>query len=94
MDITKISNMSRMMIKVLGTDEKYIDRKETLYYDESGNVKHFIIKKGKLNAETDTVFVLGGIEAESTISLKDLKKYLGKKQTRNLNRKPSVNPVL
>lgn len=91
MDITKISNMSRMMIKVLGTDEKYIDRKETLYYDESGNVKHFIIKQGKLNAETDTVFVLGGIEAESTISLEDLKKYLGKKtetelkSTRDLN---------
>jgi len=91
MDITKISNMSRMMIKVLGIDEKYIDRKETLYYDESGNVKHFIIKQGKLNAETDTVFVLGGIEAESTISLEDLKKYLGKKtetelkSTRDLN---------
>jgi len=78
MDYTEISNTIKEVMKAQGTDEKYIDREETLYYDESGNVKHLIVKDGKLNAETDTVFVLGGVEAESILSMEDLKSYLGK----------------
>lgn len=50
MDYTEISNSIRMMMKAQGVDEKYIDKEETLYYDESGNVKHLIVKEGKLNA--------------------------------------------
>ena len=52
MDYTEISNSIRMMIKAQGVDEKYIDKEETLYYDESGNVKHLIVKEGKLNADS------------------------------------------
>ena len=78
MDYTEITNSIRMMIKAQGVDEKYIDKEETLYYDESGNVKHLIVKEGKLNADSDTVFVLGGVQADDTISLEELKKSLGK----------------
>ena len=78
MDYTEITNSIRMMIKAQGVDEKYIDKEETLYYDESGNVKHLIVKEGKLNADSDTVFVLGGVQADDTISLEELKTALGK----------------
>lgn len=78
MDYTKISNSIRMMMKAQGVGEKYIDKEETLYYDESGNIKHLIVKEGKLNADSDTVFVLGGVQAEDTISLEELKTALGK----------------
>ena len=46
MDYTEISNTIKEVMKAQGTDEKYIDREETLYYDESGNVKHLIVKDG------------------------------------------------
>ena len=78
MDYTEISNSIRMMKKAQGVDDKYIDKEETLYYDESGNVKHLIVKAGKLNADSDTVFVLGGVQADDTISLEELKTVLGK----------------
>ena len=39
MDYTEVSNSIRMMMKAQGIDEMYIDKEETLYYDESGNVK-------------------------------------------------------
>lgn len=64
MDYTEISNSIRMMIKAQGVDDKYIDKEETLYYDESGNIKHLIVKEGKLNADSDTIFVLGGVQAD------------------------------
>lgn len=78
MDYTEVSNSIRMMMKAQGIDEMYIDKDETLYYDESGNVKHLIVKEGKLNANSDTVFVLGGVQADDTISLEELKSALGK----------------
>ncbi len=52
-------------------------RKETLYYDETGNIKHLRIKDGKLNGASDEVFVLGGIQAEDTITKEELKHALG-----------------
>lgn len=78
MDYTEISNSIRLMMKAQGIDEKYIDKQETLYYDESGNIKHLIVKEGKLNADSDTVFVLGGVQANDIISLEELKTALGK----------------
>lgn len=39
MDYTEVSNSNRMMMKAQGIDEMYIDKEETLYYDESGNIK-------------------------------------------------------
>ena len=84
MDYTKTSNTIRMMMKAQGIDEKYIDKKETLYYDESGNVKHLIVKEGRLNAETDTVFVLGGVQTDDIISLEELKTALCKSPEKEL----------
>ena len=78
MDYTEVSNSIRMMMKAQGIDEMYIDKEETLYYDESGNVKHLIVKDCKLNADSDTVFVLGGVHADDIISLEELKTALGK----------------
>lgn len=46
-----------MMMKAQGIDEMYIDKEETLYYDESGNIKHLIIKDGKLNADSLTEII-------------------------------------
>ena len=76
MDYTEISNSIRMMIIAQGVDDKYIDKEETLYYDESGNIKHLIVKEGKLNADSDTVFVLGGVQVNDIISLEELKTAL------------------
>ena len=70
-----------------GASIEHIESEETLYYDESGNVKHLILKGGFLNAESDTVFVLGGIQAENTISLENLKSRLGKQPTTELKAK-------
>lgn len=47
MDYTEMSNIIRMMMKAQGVDEKYIDKEETLYYDESGNVKTLDCKRRK-----------------------------------------------
>lgn len=84
MDYTEICNTARELMIAQGIAPQYIDRKETLYYDESGNVKHLIVKNGKLNAEVDTVFVLGGVQAEESISFDDLKTTLGKNPTKEL----------
>ena len=78
MDYTEVSNSIRMMMKAQGIDEMYIDKEETLYYDESGNIKHLIIKDGNLNEDSDTVFVLCGVKADDIISLEELKTALGK----------------
>lgn len=78
MDYTDITSSMRLLIKSQGIDENFIDREETLYYDESGNIKHLIIKEDKLNAETDTVFVLGGVQAEDAITIEELKIALKK----------------
>ena len=52
MDYTEISNTIKEVMKAQGTDEKYIDREETLYYDESGNVKHLIkVTLGKVRKQ-------------------------------------------
>lgn len=78
MDYTDITSSMRLLIKSQGIDENFIDKEETLYYDESGNIKHLIIKEDKLNAETDTVFVLGGVQAEDAITIEELKIALKK----------------
>lgn len=84
MDYTEINRIIRMAMKAQGVDEKYIDKEETLYYDESGNVKHLAIKDGKLNADFDTVFVLGGIQANETISIEELNKALDKNSKKEM----------
>ena len=67
-----------MKILATGIPLDNLESDETLYYDESGNVKHLVVNGGSLNADSDTVFVLGGVQADETISLSDLKARLGK----------------
>ena len=78
MDYSDLHETIVRMAEAQGVNKSFIEKPETLYYDESGNVKHLIVKGGGLNADSSLVFVLGGIQAESTISLDDLKKHLGK----------------
>ena len=66
---------------------EHLERKETLYYDETGNVKHLIPKNESLNAAFDTLFVLGGIQAEDAICIESLKSRLGKQPTTELKAK-------
>ncbi len=37
--------------------KEYLERAETLYYDESGNDKHLIIKREVLNTNYDAVLI-------------------------------------
>lgn len=62
-----------------GVMPECISRKETLYYDESGNIKHLIVKGTKLNNQNeDEIFVLGGVRADECISKEELKVWLGR----------------
>ena len=78
MDSSYIINLIRWSILTQNINSNFIDRQETLYYDESGNVKHLIVKNGKLNVPENIVFVLGGIQAEDCITLDELKNFFEK----------------
>ena len=84
MDYTEFYEAIKAQALISGASIEQLESKETLYYDESGNVKHLILKGGSLNAESDTVFVLGGVQAKNTISLNDLRLRLGKQPTTEL----------
>ncbi|ATA83180.1 hypothetical protein CAPSP0001_1793 [Capnocytophaga sputigena ATCC 33612] len=84
MSYTELYKTIKENTLIQGGSIEHLERKETLYYDETENVKHLIIKNGSLNAKFDTVFVLGGIQAEDTISIESLKSRLGKQPTTEL----------
>lgn len=84
MDYTEFYEAIKAKALISGASIEQLESKETLYYDESGNVKHLILKGGSLNAESDTVFVLGGVQAKNTISLNNLRLRLGKQSTTEL----------
>lgn len=84
MDYTEVYKAIKAKALISGASIEQLESKETLYYDESGNVKHLILKGGSLNAESDTVFVFGGVQAENIISLNDLRLRLGKQPTAEL----------
>lgn len=87
MSYTELYNTIKENTLIQGGSIEHLERKETLYYDETENVKHLILKNGSLNAAFDTVFVLGGIQAEDTISIENLKSRLGKQPTTELKAK-------
>ncbi|CAG9929790.1 DUF3800 domain-containing protein [Bacteroides ovatus] len=87
MDYTEIYNIIKEKALLLGANIEQIESEEFLYYDESGNVKHLILRGDSLNAESNTVFVLGGIQAEDIISIENLKSRLGKQPTTELKAK-------
>ena len=78
------------MLYAQGIDESFLERHETLYYDESGNIKHLIVKGQSLNADIDSVFVLGGIQAEDSISTTELRSLLGKSDDSELKAKDDL----
>lgn len=84
MDYTIANKYVSQKCIACGIDLEYLFRHETLYYDESGNDKHLIVKGDKLNTDPNLVFVLGGIQSEDTIKLEDLKARMGKAPTTEL----------
>ena len=79
MDYTEAYNATRDMAIAQGVSEEQFDRHETLYYDETDNVKHLVMLPSKsVNAAENTCFVLGGIQAEDVISDDELHIVLGK----------------
>lgn len=90
MSYTELYNTIKENTLIQGVSIEHLERKETLYYDETENVKHLILKNGSLNAAFDTVFVLGGIQAEDTISIESLKSRLGKQPTTELKAKKDL----
>ena len=82
-DIKDLYDLISKFIEVQGNKE-FLERAETLYYDESGNDKYLIIKGEKLNTNYDAVFILGGVQSEDPLSINDLKDSLGIKSTKEL----------
>lgn len=73
MDCTEIRNINKKMLVVQGIDPKYLDVCTNLFYDETGNVKKFIVREDSFNVDADTHFVLGGIACEEIIEFEELK---------------------
>ena len=68
MDYTEFYEAIKAQALISGASIEQLESKETLYYDESGNVKHLILKGGSLNAESDTVFGSSGIWSDAMMS--------------------------
>ncbi|WP_308231225.1 DUF3800 domain-containing protein [uncultured Prevotella sp.] len=85
-DIKDLYNRISKFLEIQGY-QKFLERAETLYYDESGNDKHLIIKGEKLNTNYDAVFVLGGIQSEDLLSIDECKDSLGIDKTKELKAK-------
>ena len=85
-DIKDLYNRISKFLEIQGY-QKFLERAETLYYDESGNDKHLIIKGEKLNTNYDAVFVLGGIQSEDSFSIDECKDSLGIDKTKELKAK-------
>ena len=98
MDFSKFYHITRDYLVASGIDLHYLDRNDILYYDESGNDKHLVVKERKLNSDFSQVFVLGGIQSEDVITLDELKIQMGKAQTNELKAnnylKGSFNDIL
>lgn len=85
MDYSKIYDMNRMMAIAQGVSEEKYDKAETWYYDETDNVKHLVLLPDKrVNASENACFVLGGIQADDTITDAELHAALGKEPGREL----------
>lgn len=85
-DIKDLYDHISKIIEVQGYKE-FLERAETLYYDESGNDKHLIIKGEKLNTNYDALFILGGVQSEDSLSIEELKDSLGIERTKELKAK-------
>ena len=59
MDYTEIRNINKTILCVQNIDPSLIDISSTLYYDETGNIKKFVVREDSFNVDADTHFVLG-----------------------------------
>ncbi len=85
-DIKDLYDQISKFLEAQGYKE-FLERAETLYYDESGNDKHLIIKGEKLNTNYDALFILGGVQSEDSLSIDGLKDSLGIERTKELKAK-------
>lgn len=83
LDYTSARKGIKTMLYVQGISPSAIDEKYNLYFDETGNVKKYIIRKNCFNVDADTNFVLGGIESREIITLDELKERLKIQPTTN-----------
>ena len=81
MDYTELYKLNIAKCVSCGYSPNYILRHETLFYDESGNDKHLVVKGDKLNTKPNSVFVLGGIQAEDAITIEEFKRLLQRETT-------------
>lgn len=77
MDITNNFDLNLLVAEYQGIGPDCFKRHETLYYDETGNIKHLEIKGSKLNNDRNLNFILGGVQAEESISCEEFKSYFG-----------------
>lgn len=81
MDYTEIRNINKTILCVQNIDPSLIDISSTLYYDETGNIKKFVVREDSFNVDADTHFVLGGIEGHIDLEFEDLKQRLKVQQS-------------
>lgn len=84
MDYSEHYKIARMAALAQGIKPEQYDKPETWYYDETDNVKHLVYENKKVNASENTCFVLGGVQAEDTITDDELHSHLGKELGREL----------
>ena len=73
MDYTDLKNTILSLAICQGIDPSCFLNSYTLYYDETNNVKKFILRDNSFNVDADVQFVLGGLETKLLFDLEDLK---------------------
>lgn len=91
MDYSEFYKIGLKVAEAQGIPSEYITRHETLYYDETGNIKHLCVKGQKLNSTDELFFVLGGVQAEDSISTSDLFNFMGKQSEGELKSTKDIN---
>lgn len=81
MDYTELYKLNIAKCVSCRYSPNFILRHEILYYDESGNDKHLVVKGDKLNTMPNSVFVLGGIQADDAITIEEFKGLLQRETT-------------
>ena len=91
MDYSEISRLARLTALSQGVSEDQFDCPEVWYYDETDNAKHLVLLPNKtVNANENTCFVLGGIQADNVITDAELHSLLGKTPGKELKAKKDL----
>lgn len=84
MDYSEHYRIARMTALSQGIRPDQFEKAETWYYDETDNVKHLVYENKRVNASENTIFVLGGIQAEDSITDDELHSFFGKEPGKEL----------